>query len=273
MERLGAALKQAREAQGISLKEIAVRTKISVTALEAVERNDFSRLPGGIFGRSFIRAYAQEIGVDPDATVASFVEELERADREAALRGAVRPEITPDDQRFLERQRRAVMWLRVAVAVGALALLVIGAWQLRLYRQRVAQAPPAESPAAPRLAPPPLSDRPVSTGGVAAVDTATSAGEAPAVVSSTDAPLVVEIAVSADCWISAIRDGGQVVAQLYRSGERVRFGATREILLDVGNAGAATMTINGRPARSLGAPGTKVRLRITPENAAAWMGN
>ncbi len=272
MEHLGAELKQAREAQGISLKEIAIRTKISVTALEAVERNDFSRLPGGIFGRSFIRAYALEIGVDPDATVTSFVDELERAEREAALRGAARPEITADDQRFLERQRRAVMWLRVGVAVVVLGLLAIGAWQVRLYRQRAAQPPPADTPTVARPAPPP-SDLPAPIGSIAAVDAITPAGEAPAVGSSTDAPLVIEIALSADCWIAATRDGGEAISQLYRAGERVRFGASREILLDVGNAGAATMAINGRPARPLGATGAKVRLRITPENAGEWTAN
>jgi cytoskeleton protein RodZ len=133
MEHLGAQFKDAREAQGLSLQAIADKTKISVTVLEAVERNDFSRLPGGIFGRSFIRAYAIELGLDADSAVAGFVEKLEESEREAAARGAVRPEITPDDRRFLERQRRALFWLRVgmvAVVVG-LVVLVGLAWGMR----------------------------------------------------------------------------------------------------------------------------------------------
>jgi cytoskeleton protein RodZ len=133
MEHLGAQFKDAREAQGLSLQAIADKTKISVTVLEAVERNDFSRLPGGIFGRSFIRAYAIELGLDADSAVAGFVEKLEESEREAAARGAVRPDITPDDRRFLERQRRALFWLRVgmvAVVVG-LVVLVGLAWGMR----------------------------------------------------------------------------------------------------------------------------------------------
>jgi hypothetical protein len=114
---------------------------------------------------------------------------------------------------------------------------------------------------------------PASIGSVVAVDSTTPAGEAPAVVSSTDAPLVVELVVSADCWIAATRDGGQALSQLYRPGERVRFGATREILLDVGDAGVVTMTVNSRPAKPLGASGEKVRLRITPQNAGEWIRN
>ena len=66
MDDLGARLKRAREERGLPLSDIANRTKISVTALDALERNDLSRLPGGIFGRAFVRAYATELGLDPD---------------------------------------------------------------------------------------------------------------------------------------------------------------------------------------------------------------
>ena len=49
----GSRLRQARTRKGVSLREIAVKTKISVSALEALERNDISRLPGGIFSRAW----------------------------------------------------------------------------------------------------------------------------------------------------------------------------------------------------------------------------
>jgi cytoskeletal protein RodZ len=69
----GARMKRLREERGIALRDIADTTKISVSALEALERNDISRLPGGIFSRGFIRAYAEQIGVDPEATVREFI--------------------------------------------------------------------------------------------------------------------------------------------------------------------------------------------------------
>jgi cytoskeleton protein RodZ len=69
----GAHLRQAREAHGTTLKEIAAATKISVHALEALERNDISRLPGGIFTRAFVRGYAREVGLDPERTLAAFL--------------------------------------------------------------------------------------------------------------------------------------------------------------------------------------------------------
>jgi cytoskeletal protein RodZ len=131
---IGSELRQARELSGVSLHDIAARTKISVTALEALERNDFSRLPGGIFGRAIVRAYAVEVGADPDEIVASFVEQLDRYEQDAAARGAARPEITADDRQFLERQRRAVLLLRVGLVLVVLLVLALIAWRF--------QAPP-----------------------------------------------------------------------------------------------------------------------------------
>ena len=66
-------MKRLREQRGITLREIADSTKLSVRTLEALERNDVSRLPGGIFSRGLVRAYAEQIGADPDVTVQEFI--------------------------------------------------------------------------------------------------------------------------------------------------------------------------------------------------------
>src|SRR3954471_19960526 len=69
----GRKLRDARERRGTGLREIANATKISIRALEALERNDISHLPGGIFSRAFVRAYAVEVGLPPEETVQDFI--------------------------------------------------------------------------------------------------------------------------------------------------------------------------------------------------------
>ena len=78
MTDFGGKLRQARERRGVSLRQIAATTKISVASLEALERNDLSRLPGGIFSRAFVRSYAQEVGLDPDETVREFIDRFQQ---------------------------------------------------------------------------------------------------------------------------------------------------------------------------------------------------
>ena len=74
MSDFGQKLRAARERRGVSLRDISERTKLSVATIEALERNDVSRLPGGIFARAFLRAYAAEVGLDQEATVREFIE-------------------------------------------------------------------------------------------------------------------------------------------------------------------------------------------------------
>lgn len=69
----GLKMKRLREERGVSLRQIADATKISIGVFEALERNDISRLPGGIFSRAFVRSYAIEVGLDPEQTVRDFL--------------------------------------------------------------------------------------------------------------------------------------------------------------------------------------------------------
>lgn len=90
-------------------------------SLEALERSDVSRLPGGIFTRAFIRAYAEEVGLDPDRTMHDFIAELPP---DAATATAHSPVV--EDGAQLESDRRAVTTgMRLAlVSVPIIALVV-----------------------------------------------------------------------------------------------------------------------------------------------------
>ena len=141
MSELGPRLKQARLAKGVSLRQIEASTKISVGALEALEKDDFARLPGGIFARSFVRAYAGAVGLNPDDTVHEFLTEYEKFERDNE-RNTKRPEITPDDLEFLERQRKALRTLRVVlVLVGVATIATVAYVALVWWPARGAQGP------------------------------------------------------------------------------------------------------------------------------------
>jgi hypothetical protein len=75
-ESLCVRLRRERERRQIALSSISANTKISVSLFEALERGDVSRWPSGIYRRSFVRAYAQAIGLDPDAVAREFAEQF-----------------------------------------------------------------------------------------------------------------------------------------------------------------------------------------------------
>jgi cytoskeleton protein RodZ len=118
---VGARLRAAREKQGISLRQIAERTRISVMVLEAVERDDIKRLPGGIFTRSFLRSYATEVGLDPDKTVDEF---LGQFPPESVAAGTVGDPV--EDHQAIESDRHAARTLvRLIAASLPIAAVVI----------------------------------------------------------------------------------------------------------------------------------------------------
>src|SRR5581483_5298920 len=98
----GRKLREARERKGVSLRQIASATKISVSALEALERNDISRLPGGIFSRAFVRSYAVEVGLNPEKTIQEFVAEFPQE----AVPAAHATTAPGDDGEAFENERR-----------------------------------------------------------------------------------------------------------------------------------------------------------------------
>jgi len=243
MAAFGARLKAAREQRGVSLRQIAGATRISMTALEALERDDFSRLPGGIFSRAFIRAYAVEVGLDPEATVAEFLVEVGRHEREAAT-VTLRPEVTEEDRAFLERQRRATIALRIGVVVGVILIVGVAIWQ---GQRLLSEFSPAKRSTARTVEVPP-----------------------PPVAATTDpAPplengsLIIEFTVTADCSVQVSADGLSVFFKVMRAGDKHRVTAQRELLVEVDNAGAFGWMINNRPAKSLGTLGERKKVQLT----------
>lgn len=92
MASFGEELKRERELRDISLKEISEATKISIRFLEALEQNNFDILPGGVFNRGFIRAYARFIGIDGEEMVNAYLHEVSmREARQSQRPGGAAP--------------------------------------------------------------------------------------------------------------------------------------------------------------------------------------
>jgi cytoskeletal protein RodZ len=255
MDDFGGKLRQARERRGISLRQIAASTKISAGALEALERNDISKLPGGIFSRAFVRSYASEVGLDPDETVKEF---LGRFNQEPAPTAEAVAAVVPEaEAAFEHKQRRAAMAVKIAL-IGLPVLLVIlyFALRARTAAQGRAEAEPAAAP----------------------VNTAPAAATEPAAPPLTPPPapaaaagLTLELRPISECWVSLTVDGIKLFARVMQPGERASHVVAREAVVEIGDAGAFAFRVNGREGRILGDKGQVRTLRITPATASQYI--
>ena len=125
----GERLKLEREARGVGLEEIAAATKIQRRFLEALERDDFETLPGDVFTKGYVRAFAQVIGADADVLVAEFV--AQRGLRAEPSGGGADDPVLREMSRVLKvgRSTRSPVRRGAAVAVsgGVIAVAVL-AW-------------------------------------------------------------------------------------------------------------------------------------------------
>ncbi|MGO9167755.1 MAG: helix-turn-helix domain-containing protein, partial [Candidatus Sulfotelmatobacter sp.] len=76
MGAFGEKLRQQREQRAISLDAISSVTKISTRMLSAIENERFDQLPGGVFNKGFVRAYARQVGLDEEETIADYLAAL-----------------------------------------------------------------------------------------------------------------------------------------------------------------------------------------------------
>jgi cytoskeleton protein RodZ len=134
---IGEKLRLEREAQGIALRDISEQTRISMRYLEAIETDDYRRLPGGIFNRSFIRAYAKHIGYNEDQAIEEYGQTLrdhgESSDEDAK---PFRSQVYTDDAAGQTRSPMKTFLLAIII-LAVLAAVVWGG--LYFYQRSVAK--------------------------------------------------------------------------------------------------------------------------------------
>ncbi|HXG90585.1 MAG TPA: RodZ domain-containing protein [Vicinamibacterales bacterium] len=264
-------LRQAREERGLTLEDVARSTKIAVATLTALEAGNVAKLPATIFTRGFIKAYASEVGLDPDETADLYLAQLapETLAADAAVarlkiatpveRAEVRA-FDEDNSRLIKQQQsgRFGKLLLAAAVVGLIAY--VGAFRLPSFGGSSPDAA-AVAPATP----PPAAPAPAPTDAAPAALTATAADVA-------NGPLQFQLKPQGPCWVSATADGTRVMAELMEGGTTKTIQVRDELLLRVGDPETCAFSINGQAGRPLGVAGAPVNVRITKENYREFLG-
>ena len=256
VESFGARLKREREQRKITLDEISLSTKIGSRFLLAIEEEHFDQLPGGIFNKGFVRAYARHLGLDEAQAIADY--EL--------ASGASIPEPHPGIpvpgvpaaliQHFPSEDSGDLTdgmpweWFAVALLVVACGLAVWGFHSPK----------PGHSPVAPVAGSTPAA-APARVG-----QTIVGQNSGAQAVDSLPGPgaFLVQIKAREDSWVTISADGRQVMQDtLYASAEK-SVGARDQIVIKTGNAGALDISFNGKKLPTQGAHNQVKTLTFNP---------
>jgi cytoskeletal protein RodZ len=244
----GEELRLAREARGISLRHISDQTRISIRYLEAIESDDYKRLPGGIFNRSFIKAYAKQIGFDEEVALEGYL-------RTAREQGDPADEVvtTPYKSHVYTDGGTRSPLITVLLAILILAVLSLGVYaMLHWYQRRDAtRNAPAQTPTQP---------------GAQAVNPATPPVVAPTPAPPTDQFHIELTARGESVWVSAQVDDSKksrgILLEPDKT-EKLDPAARLRIQYAPVKAKALEVTINGRKAQ---VPTDKPEMVITKED-------
>lgn len=301
MAGFGDNLRREREMRGITLEEISSTTKISVRFLELLEAEEFSKLPGGIFIRSFIRSYANYLGLDEEQVMAEY-------------QLVAPPQGGEDFSRLGVTGNSANKKNRTPVLPWIIAVILLaGGYAIFRYAHHSSEAPlgfgnpPPVSKAvsasakaavnAPSAHPPQVLAAPQADGATPAANPASSgatanpvpasnsaaangtavgakAGSTPAQTSQSNAPaapaagngLTLQVVATEQAWVSVKADGKTALEQVMKPNDVRALTAKSYFDVTTGNAEGTVLTLNGITLGPLGRRGEVKVLHLTSDS-------
>lgn len=227
---VGQILREAREAQGVTLEDVAERLRLMQRQVEAMETDDFESLGQPVFARGFVRNYARLLGVAPDP----LLERMEGAPAEPAEVNQVEP---PPTRSWLVSPWFMLFLLGVLVVVAAPVALYL--W----LNSDVDPTPVSVAPATQHEAAAPAAAAPQLAAVVPPVETpAASVAEV-----STPSDSVLSLDFGDESWVEVKDESGQMLhRQLNQPGSNVEIRGQPPFEVLIGNAAQVRMTYNGR---------------------------
>ena len=271
-ESVGEFFRQVRETKGLTLDEVAIKTRIHLDYLKALEESNFAKLPDQVFAKGFVRSYARSLGLDEEDAMRRFTTSASAFYNKHEERERLRQQQV-EDERKRQANRKAVF---AAVGVAVLGLILL----FTREQGSVSVMRPAEPAKSGRGAKTGAqTTAPAETGGkgAASVPSAPAASgksvSAPTPSTTSDplaglpldggaaaeGEMVLALEASELSWVVVQTDDASPHEALMRPGDRLMWKANEKFALTVGNAGGIRGELNGKPLAPFGPKGKVVR--------------
>ena len=257
-EGFGAALKRAREAQGISIGDMAARSRLSVQQVRALESERTAELPEPVYVRAFIRGVASVLGLEPDPLVADYTA------RYGAASVGVLPDHDPAKETVVRASGRRTGLKAAVVAIAAVLVCAAGwyAWSSMsdgAETQPAAETPVVDAPESVEAAPAPEQAAAEQAAAEKAAAEKAAAEKAAAEKAAAEKARAqsqaaatgerrVTLSTSGACWVQILLPNGRsFFAKEMAEGGSETLNVPVGARVTVGNASVMTLTVDGRP--------------------------
>jgi cytoskeletal protein RodZ len=239
----GERLKRERELREVTVAEICAATRIAPKFLEALENEQWEKLPGGVFGRGFVRTFARYLGLSEENLLSEY--DLARADT-GLLVVTKREERIPSPPKWLPA-------VAVLALLAVLAGLVFGgryAWKTYMAHRAAKRASAIVSvPAGTELQSPGADTTSVPPAGA-----------------ESNVALDLSVVASTPTRVRVVADGTVVHDAEIPAGQNLRFSASDKFEVSAASLAAVLLQLNGQPVPLSGAPGSSGTIVLTSKD-------
>lgn len=291
MKSLGAMLREERERAGRTLEEVSTQTKIRLSYLQAIENDRLDTIPGGFFSRSFVRQYAQSLGVDlslverlldvvtvPPADTVPVEKIYEDYRPTAGLQARQSVFVSADHEEepeilheaaYLKPSHSGTFWIGVAMVLIAASGAFL-TWQHRpeIFENVFAQSSSIGNPGADMQNPVYSPSSPVNTPVPETIAHPEAVPETPVTERAVQAsPVEVAVVAVEKSWVRLIVDGERVFGGVMEPGETRMLNGEQSAVVFTGNAGGLDFRYNGK---QIGTAGPKGQVRTVVFSTENW---
>lgn len=147
MESVGEFFRQVRETKGLTVDEVASKTRIRTDFVKALEEGNFAKLPDQVFARGFVRSYARSLGLDEEDAIHRFVQSAGAFYEKQGERERLRQRQVEEERR--RKANRKAVGIAIAVAIATLVFLLSREQSSTLVRRSGSDAPTVGKKSAP----------------------------------------------------------------------------------------------------------------------------
>ena len=246
---VGQQLKTEREKQNLTLKDVELSTSIRSLYLDAIEKDNFTAVPGEVYLKGFIRNYAIALSIDPEALLLQYKEQV----------GAVNPpenDVLPNAETSAAGGHTVIARMGLAapstpatrrlnigraVLLGGIIVILLGGgiyWFVDNISEQKSAMQSANA----------VKEKPTIPAAITQKANSTSQNKT----------LKLEVTATDTCWTEVVADGKTVYSGMLQKGQKIQWEAKEMLRIKLGNAGAVQASMNGRALPVFGKTGEVV---------------
>jgi len=245
IENIGAYLKQLREEQKTSVAQVAQALKTKLEVIQALEANEFDKLPAPTYVKGYLRSYASYLGINPDELLAEYNKKFPKGSKQVIiLQGEQFPRFGIDLN--IKKIFTPKLFVGIGVGIIAIAAILFMSFYISHIKHTTIKTEPAKQ--APSQEEKPVK---IEKAQKAEPKEPTQKQQTTALPSSITTPITLSANPSEDAWVRILVDNKKIFEGVLKKNDKENWTAQNEIKIRAAKPAKMNFSLNGKPVTNI----------------------